>query len=130
MHGSLIEVFYDHGCPLCRKEIRFLKWLDRKHSRIQATNIDSPEFVPPDGFTLQMFMERIHGRLPSGEIIEGVDVFRHLYSAVGWGWLMSLTRMPVVSHILDGAYVVFANVRLYLRGSCRSGTCTLNSGNR
>lgn len=68
-------------------------------------------------------MARIHGRLASGALIEGVEVFRQLYTAVGFGSLVSLTRIPGVSHVLDFAYTLFAKHRLQMTGRCTDGVC-------
>lgn len=70
-------------------------------------------------------MDRIHGRLPSGELIEGVEVFRRLYAAVGFSWLVAPTRLPGVRHLLDAAYELFAKNRLRLTGRCVDGVCAV-----
>ena len=112
------EVFYDGGCPLCRREINLLKRWDRA-GRICFTDIDSPEFNPEVvQRTKAELMAEIHGRSPDGTIVKGVEVFRRLYSAVGCGWLVAVTRWPGVSHVFDVAYTLFARNRLRLTGRC------------
>ena len=68
-------------------------------------------------------MEKIHGRLPNGEIIEGVEVFRRLYAAIGLRWAVSVTRAPGISRLLDLAYRGFARNRMRLTGRCHDGAC-------
>jgi predicted DCC family thiol-disulfide oxidoreductase YuxK len=120
-----IEVFYDGDCPLCMREIRTLRRLDRA-ARIRFTDIASPYF---DAATLGLdhaaMMRKIYGRLPSGELISGVEVFRRLYSAVGFGPLVTLTRTPGVKQLLDLGYELFAKNRLKLTGRCENGVCEL-----
>jgi predicted DCC family thiol-disulfide oxidoreductase YuxK len=70
-------------------------------------------------------MDRIHGRLPDGTVIEGVEVFRRLYAAVGFGALVKVSRAPGVSHVLDIAYRLFAKNRLKLTGRCTDVACDL-----
>lgn len=72
-------------------------------------------------------MSKIHGRLPNGEWIEGVEVFRKLYDAVGFGWLVPATRVPGISHALDAAYRVFAKNRLRITGRSGANTCDTNT---
>lgn len=124
-----VEVFFDGDCPLCLREINLLRRLDR-HQRIRFTDIAAAGFDPSDtGRTWQELMDRIHGRLPDGTVIEGVEVFRQLYSAVGFGWLVALTRVPGISHLADLGYHLFAKNRLKLTGRCikdSSGACTLH----
>lgn len=71
----------------------------------------------------QELMERIHGRLPDGKWVEGVEVFRRLYSAVGFVQLTALSRLPIVSQVLDLGYFLFAKYRLRLTGRCTANVC-------
>lgn len=113
-----IEVFFDGACPLCVREIQMLKRLDRA-GRIRFTDIAAPGFdAAPLGTTYAELMRRIRGRLPDGTWIEGVEVFRRLYAAVGFGPLVALTRLPGVRHALDFGYERFAENRLRLTGRC------------
>jgi predicted DCC family thiol-disulfide oxidoreductase YuxK len=116
--GRRVEVFFDNECPLCRREINLLRWVDRKH-RIQFTDITTAAFDPAEfGMTRDDFMSEIQGRLPDGSFITGVEVFRQLYGAVGFQWLVPLTRIPGVSHLMDFGYRVFAKNRLKFTGRC------------
>jgi len=117
---SEIEMFYDGDCPICRRETDLLKKLDR-HSRIRFTNIAAPEFDPKSlGRTQNQLMAEIHGRLPDGTWITGVEVFRRLYTCAGFGPLVVLTRMPLVRNLLNLGYRIFAANRLRLTGRCRT----------
>ena len=121
-----VEVFYDGECPLCLREIKMLRWMDRKKN-IRFTDIADPAFCPADyRKTIQEFMDEIQGRLPDGSWIIGVEVFRRLYASVGLGPLVALTRLPGVSHGLDLGYRIFAKNRLRLTGRCNAGACEVN----
>jgi predicted DCC family thiol-disulfide oxidoreductase YuxK len=116
--GKEIEVLYDGDCPLCDREVRMLRRMDRKQ-RIRFTNIAAAEFEAGDyGLTQDAVMAEIHARLPDGSWIRGVEVFRRIYSALGWGPVVRLTRLPVVSNLLDGAYRLFTRNRLRMTGRC------------
>jgi predicted DCC family thiol-disulfide oxidoreductase YuxK len=121
-----IEVFFDGGCPLCRREIEFLRRRDRRQ-RIRFTDIDAGSFDAASvGRTQDELMAEIHGRLPDGAVISGVEVFRRLYTAAGLGWLVAPTRLPGVSGLLDLGYRLFAKNRLRLTGRCQAGTCRVD----
>jgi len=121
-----VEVFYDGECPLCLREIKMLRWMDRRE-QIRFTNIADSSFSTADyGKTMQEFMDEIKGRLPDGTWIIGVEVFRRLYAAVGLGAIVALTRLPGVSHSLDLGYRIFAKNRLRLTGRCNSRNCEVN----
>jgi predicted DCC family thiol-disulfide oxidoreductase YuxK len=123
--GTTVEVFYDGDCPLCMREIRMLRRLDR-NARIQFTDIAAAGFDPATyGTTREALMAQIRGRLPDGTWIDGVEVFRRLYAAVGFRRLVALSRLPGISQLLSVAYVGFAKNRLRLTGRCADDACTL-----
>jgi predicted DCC family thiol-disulfide oxidoreductase YuxK len=123
-HRREIEVFFDGECPLCTREIDFLRRLDRRQ-RMRFTDIAQPDFdASTTGKTHEELMARIHARLAGGELIEGVEVFRRMYAAAGLGPLVALTRLPGVSQALDVGYRWFAKNRLRLTGRCDNGACT------
>jgi predicted DCC family thiol-disulfide oxidoreductase YuxK len=120
-----VEVFFDGQCPLCKREIDALRILDRK-KRIRFTDIAAPDFDAASvGITWDELMDRIHARLPDGTIIEGVEVFRRLYAAVGLGRIVSLTRKEPIARLLDAAYVRFAKNRLKWTGRCNEHGCAV-----
>lgn len=120
-----VEVFFDGDCPLCMREIKLLRWMDRK-KRIRFTDIAANEFEPSIyGKTMKELMDEIQARLPDGTWVTGVEVFRRLYQAVGLGLLVLPTRLPGISHLLDCGYHVFAKNRLRLTGRCKDNLCDL-----
>lgn len=117
-----LEVFFDADCPLCRREIDWLRRRDR-HSRVRFTDLTQIDYdADKCEKSFDELMAEIHGRLPNGTWITGVEVFRQLYSAVGMRWLVLPTRLPIVSHILEWGYRLFAKNRLRLTGRC-NGAC-------
>jgi predicted DCC family thiol-disulfide oxidoreductase YuxK len=125
-----IEVFFDGACPLCTREIGMLRRRDRR-GRIRFVDIAEAGFDPATvGVSWATLMERIHGRLPDGTLIHGVEVFRRLYAAIGFGTLVALSRLPGISQLLDLAYHAFARHRLRLTGRCEDGACAVHAGPR
>jgi predicted DCC family thiol-disulfide oxidoreductase YuxK len=121
----VIEVFFDGGCPLCVREIRMLRFLDRR-GRIKFTDIDDAAFVAADvGKSHDELMAQMHGRLPDGTWLTGVEVFRRMYAAIGLGPLVWISRWPLIRHALDAGYTLFARNRLWITGRCESGSCSI-----
>lgn len=113
-----VEVFFDSACPLCHREISFLRWMDRKN-QVLFTDIAAADFQPQNyGKTMEELMAEIHGRLPDGSWVLGVEVFRRIYSAIGFRWLVWPTRAPGIRHALDWSYKIFAANRLRWTGRC------------
>jgi predicted DCC family thiol-disulfide oxidoreductase YuxK len=63
--------------------------------------------------------------LPDGTIVEGVEVFRRMYAAVGFGALVGASRLPGIAHLLNLSYAVFAKNRLKLTGRCTNDACAV-----
>ena len=130
MKGSWeIRILYDGECPLCSREIRFLERRDRGRKRIEFEDISRADFDPATyGLDARQVMARIHGVLPDGSVVEGVEVFRRAYAAVGLGWLLAPTRWPGLQRLADWAYRVFARNRLRWTGresNCEDGRCQI-----
>ena len=105
------EVFFDSHCPLCRREIDMIRNKD-KRGLMKLTDIADPNFDPADtGKSLDELMREIHGRFGDGELLVGVDVFRAIYSRLGFGWLVKLTKLPVIGWVMDRGYDFFARLR-------------------
>lgn len=118
-----VELFFDGECPLCMREVRLLKRLDRR-GRIRFTDIAAADFdARAAGVDQSVLMAQIHARLPSGEMVTGVEVFRRLYEAVGFGPAVALSRLPGIRYVLDLGYAWFARNRLRLTGRCDAATC-------
>ncbi|QDV79199.1 thiol-disulfide oxidoreductase DCC family protein [Botrimarina mediterranea] len=118
-----VEVFFDGDCPLCRREIAMIRRWD-KRDRVRFTDIAAAGFeAAAYGVTQARLMAEIHGRDAQGNWLVGVEVFRRLYAAVGCGWIVSVTRWPVIRPALDVAYRLFARQRLRLTGRCEKGVC-------
>ena len=95
-------MLYDSQCPLCMHEVKFL---ERRNNAglVKFTDIASPDYNPADNGEVdyERGMKVIHAVLDSGEVVEGVAVFRHVYSALGLGWVWALTRLPGIGWVAD-----------------------------
>ena len=127
-----ITFLFDGDCPLCMREVRLLERLDRGRGKLALVDIAKPEFdAGVYGLDQETVMARIHGVLPDGTVIEGVEVFRRAYSAVGLGWLLAPTRWPGLRQLADAGYRVFARNRLRWTGrkdACAENACEPRSG--
>jgi predicted DCC family thiol-disulfide oxidoreductase YuxK len=131
--GWQIRVLFDGDCPLCAREIRFLKRLDRGRGRIDFEDIADPGFDPSAyGLEARDVIARIHAVLPDGSVVRSMEVFRRAYAAVGLGWVMAPTAWPGVRRLADLAYRVFARNRLRWTGrsyTCERGSCDASGVN-
>ncbi len=119
-----LEIFYDGDCPLCRREIKFMRKKDSSN-RLIYTDIADPQFdaVKETGKTFEELMAKLHGRLPSGNLIAGPEVFRIAYAELGYRSLVKLSRLPLISQLIGLGYNCFARLRPYLPGRKCDDTC-------
>jgi len=83
-----------------------------KRGLMKLTDIADPDFDPSDtGKSLDELMREIHGRYAGGELVFGVDVFREIYRRLGFGWLVNLTKLPIVGWGAERGYDFFARLR-------------------
>ena len=127
--GWQIRVLIDGECPLCAREVALLRRIDRGRGGIDFEDIAAPGFDPgPYGLDGETVMARIHGVLPDGRVVEGMEVFRRAYAAVGLGWLLAPTAWPGLRRLADAAYRWFARNRLRLTGrgavACETDRCS------
>ena len=124
-----VRILFDGECPLCAREIDMLRRLDKGRGRVDFEDIAEPTFdASRYGLTQEEVMARIHAVLPDGSTVEGVEVFRLVYAAVGLGWLTAPTRWPILRELTDAAYRVFARNRLRWTGrgdACDTGRCEI-----
>jgi predicted DCC family thiol-disulfide oxidoreductase YuxK len=125
-----VKLLYDGECPLCVREVNLLRRIDRR-GKLALEDIAAPDFdASRYGSTFEQLMGSIHGVLPDGRLITGMEVFRRAYAAVGLGALVAPTAWPVLEPVFDRAYAWFAKNRLRLTGRgdvCANGRCAIPS---
>ncbi len=117
-----LTVFFDGACPICAREIAFMKRLDRRR-HLTFCDFSHPDYDAASiGVAPAELGRVIHARWADGSVITGVEVFRAMWEAVGLGLLAKLSRLSVVEPLVLKAYAWFARNRLRLTG--RSHACT------
>ena len=126
-HCPSITLFYDGLCPVCAREIRFMRRLDRSRGRVGFEDIASATFIPGRyGLTMSDVIGSMHAVRDDGSIIKGMQVFREAYAALGWGWVVAPTGWPLMRPIFDALYRIFAEIRPRLS---KLGNCALRCEN-
>ncbi len=115
MNQSELTLLFDGGCPLCQREVSFLRSRDRLN-KIEFVDIDSPAYNSELylGISYREAMGRIHAITSAGEILRDVQVFRKAYQLVGLGWVYAPTSLPVLGGLIDQVYGLWAHWRLLL----------------
>lgn len=113
-----IKLLYDGECPLCVREVNFLRKRDGGRGIVNFVDIADRDYNPEAnaGVDFATAMGRIHGILPDGTVIKNVEVFRRVYEELGMGWVYAITKLPVMGKIADILYGFWADWRLQLTG--------------
>ena len=116
-----VTLFWDGGCPLCRREIAYYKFLDHE-KRVNWINIEAePERLAPHGVEPEAAMEFIHGIDKSGQLVKGVPAFIAVWEVLPyWNVLPPLIRtFPFAMPLVDAAYAWWAKRRLGISAAFR-----------
>ena len=116
MHAmSDVVVWFDGGCPLCRREIALMRWLDRRHA-IEFVNVIDAQACPlPRGEMLAQLHAREDGRL-----LNGAAAFAAMWRAIPLlRPLGIMARSQWVLRLLERLYNVFLLARPKLQQLAR-----------
>ncbi len=113
-----IKLLYDGACPLCLREVNFLRKKDNGRGLLAFADIAADDYTPADhgGVDFATAMGRIHAVKADGTVIQNVEVFRQVYEVLGIGWIYAPTRWPILGALVDWVYGVWANWRLAMTG--------------
>ena len=108
-----LTIFFDGGCPFCKREVDFLQSKNKK-GYLSFIDINSSEFSLElkYGITYKQAMERIHALKSDGSVIKDIKVFQEAYSLIGLGWIYAPTKLPILDKFIDFIYGLWAKYRL------------------
>ncbi len=107
-----MKVWYDGACPLCIREIRFMRRLDRDR-RIAFVDISRADAICP--LDRQLMLGRFHAE-ENGRILSGAAAFAAMWRALPLlRPLGRIARNRVVLKILETGYRLFLRIRPQLQ---------------
>lgn len=105
---SQVEVWFDGGCPLCRREIALLRKLDRA-GRIRFTDLSSADANCP--LDPAVMLARLHAR-ENGVIVSGAAAFAAMWRAIPLLRPLGLAAsLPGIATLMEWCYVRFLRMR-------------------
>ena len=115
MQYPTVTIWYDGNCPLCRREIALMRWLDRA-GRITFVDAADPATTGPRD--RPAMLARFHA-LENGALLSGAAAFGAMWRAIPVLRPLGLAaRVPAVAGMLEWAYRQFLKVRPALRRWC------------
>lgn len=122
-------VLYDGWCSVCAKGARRLEPYERKHpDRLALRDLrEHEDLIERHGIDPADARRTMHAITPDGRVVTGMDAVRATARAVGRGWMIAWTGLPVIRWIADRFYAWFARNRLrwFRSGDCPSGACSV-----
>lgn len=112
---SEVTVWYDSGCPLCRREIALMQRLDRL-GRITFIDLDTADVCPLDRSAM---LARLHAR-EDGQLRSGAAAFAAMWRQIPLLRPLGLAgRNPLVLALMERAYLGFLRLRPRLQRVAR-----------
>ena len=132
MNTPKLTIFFDGGCPLCKREVDFLQSRNQK-GYLSFIDINTSDFYLDlkYGITYKQAMERIHALKSDGSVIKDIKVFQEAYTLIGLGWIYAPTKIPVFDEFIEFIYGIWAKYRLKitfrpsLEKLCKARGCDL-----
>ena len=111
-----LVIWYDGGCPLCRREIALFRRLDTAR-RIDFVDITDPATTcPRDRANM---LARFHA-LENGVLLSGAAAFAAMWRAIPILWAFGqLARIPLMRGALEVGYRLFLKFRPWLQRLAR-----------
>ena len=113
MNTPKLTIFFDGGCPLCKREVDFLQSKNQKGA-LRFIDINTSDFCSDlkYGITYKQAMDRIHAMKSDGSVIKDIKVFQEAYSLIGLGWIYAPTKLPILDKFIEFIYGLWAKYRL------------------
>jgi predicted DCC family thiol-disulfide oxidoreductase YuxK len=114
-----LRVFFDGGCPLCRKEISVYRKTD-KADRIDWVDVSAEQQRLPLPLPRQALLARFHVQTTDGRLVSGAHGFVEMWRQLPkWRWLARACSFPGVPSLLEIGYQGFLKVRPALQRAFR-----------
>jgi predicted DCC family thiol-disulfide oxidoreductase YuxK len=107
---SPLKMLYDGGCPVCRREVNYLK---KRNESGLVEFIDIDPLDSYDGISKKEAMQEMLVLDAKGTVLRGVDAFFALYGRVNLPGLALFLKAPLFYPLNKVGYRIFARIRPY-----------------
>lgn len=115
-----LTVYFDGGCPLCRREITFYQ-RQRGAECIEWLDLTAPDAEPlATDLTREQAMARFHVRRADGTLLAGARAFAELWQALPrFRRVGRLAALPGIVTVLEAGYRIALRLRRLWRGQAQ-----------
>lgn len=111
-------VLYDGDCGVCSRWVT--SWGPTLRRRgLAIAPLQSPWVQERTGLPSADLLSNIRLLLPSGQLLAGPEVYRHLLRQVWWTYpVYLLSKVPGLNYLFDWSYRTFARHRTQISATC------------
>jgi predicted DCC family thiol-disulfide oxidoreductase YuxK len=109
-------VYYDGGCPVCSREVRFYQGRDGSDAFawVDVAQADGAALGP--GLSRDGAMARMHVRRADGTLVSGAAAFAEIWRGMpDLRWLGRLLAIPPFGVVAEIGYYLFLRARKFWR---------------
>ena len=110
------QLYYDASCGLCQREIEHLR--PRLEPLVELVDISASGFEPPQGYTLEDLLTRIH-YFDGHSMQIGFNATLAYWRIAGMHKTAALLGLPGISHMGNLVYNLWAQWRRKNSSSCK-----------
>ena len=118
LYHSKDTLYYDASCPLCSKEIKYLKSLQQGDLYCADIHTELPEALATQK---EAMLRILHLYKKDGKCMQGLNATVEAWSHTGYGWAFRFLRWPMIRPIADKVYSMWAKKRYQKKYAC--GVC-------
>ncbi|MBL4697321.1 MAG: DUF393 domain-containing protein [Phycisphaerales bacterium] len=122
-------VLYDGWCSLCCASADKLRKLDNSRNRLKMVDLrQESKLLEKHNLDPSEVRRVMHTITPDGQVHLAMDALRHAMTAVGRGWMINWTKLPIIRWITDPLYLCLAHNRLrwFGKSKCSDDACSID----
>jgi predicted DCC family thiol-disulfide oxidoreductase YuxK len=117
---AIDTLYYDASCPLCSKEIKHLRDLQKGGLYCADIHTELPDDLSEQK---ENMLGILHLYKKNGDCIQGLDATVEAWSHTAYGWAFRVLRWPIIKPMADKLYLIWAKKRYEKKYAC--GTCDI-----
>ncbi len=114
MHCELpTTVFFDGLCPICSREVRLYRRLDRSKNIEWRDLNDGPATLAGETFSHEAAMTLLHVKDNAGRLHVGIDAHLCMWDQLPFFRVLAgvIGRRPIAKRLLEKGYIFFTRYR-------------------
>lgn len=126
---ALYRIYYDNECPICIREMALVREQNVSGS-LETVPVQGNEAeLARHGISTEAAMTLLHIVDREGRITCGMPALRIMYRECGGRPIARIWNWPVLCHVADWGYPLFARYRYYIprwllpKPQCEDGVC-------